>query len=85
MLRNRPSAAGVSSFQGLAMLPSGRVGIGNIARVATAIGSGGPGAVVWMAGHDRLVADVRPLLRPVPQQRGLPPALANAPRSTGEV
>jgi fructose-1,6-bisphosphatase/inositol monophosphatase family enzyme len=32
-----------------------------------------------MAGHDRFVADVRPLLRPVLQQRGLPPALACHP------
>lgn len=48
MLSNRPSAAGVSSFQALAMSLSGRVGIGNIAGVATAIGSGGPGAVFWM-------------------------------------
>jgi AGCS family alanine or glycine:cation symporter len=48
MLRNRRSAAGVSSFQALAMSLSGRVGIGNIAGVATAIASGGPGAVFWM-------------------------------------
>jgi AGCS family alanine or glycine:cation symporter len=48
MFRNRPSAAGVSSFQALAMSLSGRVGIGNIAGVATAIASGGPGAVFWM-------------------------------------
>jgi AGCS family alanine or glycine:cation symporter len=48
MLRNRPSTAGVSSFQALAMSLSGRVGIGNIAGVATAIAAGGPGAVFWM-------------------------------------
>ncbi len=43
-----PSAAGVSPFQALAMSLSGRVGIGNIAGVATAIAYGGPGAVFWM-------------------------------------
>ena len=48
MFHNQRSAAGVSSFQALAMSLSGRVGIGNIAGVATAIGFGGPGAVFWM-------------------------------------
>lgn len=42
------SDAGVSSFQALTMSLSGRVGIGNIAGVATAIAAGGPGAVFWM-------------------------------------
>src|SRR5690606_29625653 len=42
------SESGVSSFQALAMSLSGRVGIGNIAGVATAIAFGGPGAVFWM-------------------------------------
>ena len=42
------STAGVSSFQALAISLSGRVGIGNIAGVATAIYFGGPGAVFWM-------------------------------------
>src|SRR5690606_30220370 len=48
ILTNQSSAAGVSSFQALAMSLSGRVGIGNIAGVATAIAFGGPGAVFWM-------------------------------------
>jgi alanine or glycine:cation symporter, AGCS family len=48
MFRNQRSAAGVSSFQALAMSLAGRVGIGNIAGVATAINAGGPGAVFWM-------------------------------------
>ncbi len=48
MLGNRRSTAGVSSFQALAMSLAGRVGIGNIAGVATAIAAGGPGAVFWM-------------------------------------
>ncbi len=48
MFAGRTSDAGVSSFQALAMSLSGRVGIGNIAGVATAIAAGGPGAVFWM-------------------------------------
>jgi AGCS family alanine or glycine:cation symporter len=48
MFQGQRSAAGVSSFQALAMSLSGRVGIGNIAGVATAITFGGPGAVFWM-------------------------------------
>lgn len=42
------SAAGVSSFQGFAMALGGRVGVGNISGVATAIAMGGPGALFWM-------------------------------------
>lgn len=44
----KPSDSGVSSFQALAMSMGGRMGIGNIAGVATAIAFGGPGAVFWM-------------------------------------
>lgn len=42
------SVAGISSFQAFCMSLSGRIGVGNIAGVATAIASGGPGAVLWM-------------------------------------
>src|SRR5690606_17683393 len=42
------SKRGISSFQAFALAISGRVGTGNIAGVATAIGMGGPGAVFWM-------------------------------------
>ncbi len=42
------SSDGVSSFQALAISLAGRVGMGNIAGVAAAIGFGGPGAVFWM-------------------------------------
>lgn len=42
------SEAGVSSFQALAISMAGRMGIGNIAGVATAIAYGGPGAIFWM-------------------------------------
>lgn len=48
MLGGKKSAAGISSFQALAVSLSGRVGTGNIAGVATAIFLGGPGAVFWM-------------------------------------
>ena len=48
MFRGHSSQAGVSSFQALAMSLAGRVGIGNISGVATAITFGGPGAVFWM-------------------------------------
>ena len=48
MLGGKKSAAGISSFQALAVSLSGRVGTGNIAGVATAIFIGGPGAVFWM-------------------------------------
>ena len=49
LLKNgKSSAKGISSFQALAVSLSGRVGTGNIAGVAAAIGFGGPGAVFWM-------------------------------------
>ena len=44
----KESDRGISSFQALAVSVSGRVGVGNIAGVAAAIGFGGPGAVFWM-------------------------------------
>jgi AGCS family alanine or glycine:cation symporter len=44
----KKSEKGISSFQALAVSLSGRVGTGNIAGVAAAIGFGGPGAVFWM-------------------------------------
>ncbi|MBJ6982406.1 alanine:cation symporter family protein [Luteimonas sp. MC1572] len=44
----KSSQAGVSSFQALSMSMAGRIGIGNIAGVATAIAFGGPGAIFWM-------------------------------------
>lgn len=48
LFSSRESAKGISSFQALAVSLSGRVGTGNIAGVAAAIGFGGPGAVFWM-------------------------------------
>lgn len=38
----------ISSFQALMVSTASRVGTGNIAGVATAIATGGPGAVFWM-------------------------------------
>ncbi|WP_116040467.1 alanine/glycine:cation symporter family protein [Amycolatopsis palatopharyngis] len=43
------SEAGISSFQALTLTLSSRIGVGNIAGVATAIAAGGPGALFWMA------------------------------------
>jgi AGCS family alanine or glycine:cation symporter len=48
LFSNKESERGISSFQALAVSLSGRVGTGNIAGVAAAIGFGGPGAVFWM-------------------------------------
>ncbi|QNE89481.1 alanine:cation symporter family protein [Corynebacterium incognita] len=48
LFRGEKSANGVSSFQSLMMSLAGRVGVGNIAGVATAIAFGGPGSVFWM-------------------------------------
>lgn len=48
LYKSKGSEQGISSFQALAVSLSGRVGTGNIAGVAAAIGFGGPGAVFWM-------------------------------------
>ncbi|WP_426415841.1 alanine/glycine:cation symporter family protein [Aestuariirhabdus sp. LZHN29] len=48
LFSGKESDKGISSFQALAVSLSGRVGTGNIAGVAAAIGFGGPGAVFWM-------------------------------------
>ena len=48
LFSSKSSDKGISSFQALAVSLSGRVGTGNIAGVAAAIGFGGPGAVFWM-------------------------------------
>ena len=45
---DKSQKTGITSFQAFAMALSGRVGTGNIVGVATAIGFGGPGAIVWM-------------------------------------
>lgn len=48
LFEGKSSESGVSSFQAFCMALAGRVGIGNIAGVATALAFGGPGAVFWM-------------------------------------
>lgn len=48
LFQGTASDKGISSFQAFALAISGRVGTGNIAGVATAIGMGGPGAIFWM-------------------------------------
>ena len=48
LFSGKSSDKGISTFQALAVSLSGRVGTGNIAGVAAAIGFGGPGAVFWM-------------------------------------
>lgn len=45
----KSSKEGISSFQAFCLALSSRVGVGNIAGVATAIAAGGPGAIFWMA------------------------------------
>ena len=45
---DKTQKTGITSFQAFSMALSGRVGTGNIVGVATAIGYGGPGAIVWM-------------------------------------
>lgn len=48
LFSGKASSKGISSFQAFSLAISGRVGTGNIAGVATAIGMGGPGAIFWM-------------------------------------
>ncbi|HBD63443.1 MAG TPA: sodium:alanine symporter [Clostridiales bacterium] len=48
LLGKEKSEDGVTPFQAFATTVGGRVGVGNIAGVATAIYYGGPGAVFWM-------------------------------------
>jgi AGCS family alanine or glycine:cation symporter len=48
IFESKGSKAGVNSFQSLALSLGGRIGVGNVAGVATAISLGGPGAVFWM-------------------------------------
>lgn len=48
LVRGEKSDSGISSFQSLMISLAGRVGVGNIAGVSTAIAFGGPGSVFWM-------------------------------------
>ncbi|MCB0615650.1 MAG: alanine:cation symporter family protein, partial [Phaeodactylibacter sp.] len=47
-IRNEHQTGEVSHFQALATAVSGTVGLGNIAGVAVAVATGGPGATFWM-------------------------------------
>ncbi|MGN1346724.1 MAG: alanine/glycine:cation symporter family protein [Eubacteriales bacterium] len=47
-LRDRPENAGSSPFAALSMALAGTLGVGNLTGVASALVSGGPGAVFWM-------------------------------------
>ncbi|WP_085521549.1 alanine/glycine:cation symporter family protein [Tuberibacillus sp. Marseille-P3662] len=46
--KNERQPSGMTSFQALATSIAAQVGTGNLAGVATAIASGGPGSIVWM-------------------------------------
>ena len=46
--RKDKNASGMSSFQALTTAIAAQVGTGNIAGAATALASGGPGAIFWM-------------------------------------
>lgn len=48
LFKEKESEKGVSPFQAFTLAIAGRVGVGNIAGVATAIAMGGPGAIFWM-------------------------------------
>lgn len=48
IMEKNENKSAMSSFQALMISTASRVGIGNIAGVATAISAGGPGAVFWM-------------------------------------
>lgn len=48
LVKGDTSETGVTPFQAFSTSVGGRVGVGNIAGVATAIAMGGPGAVFWM-------------------------------------
>jgi len=48
LVKGKSSDSGISSFQAFTLALTGRLGMGNIAGVATAIAFGGPGAIFWM-------------------------------------
>ena len=49
IFRRGPRAEGdVTPFQAMSVAMGGTVGVGNIAGVATALATGGPGALFWM-------------------------------------
>lgn len=48
LFESKSSSVGISSFQSLALSLGDKIGVGNIAGVATAIAFGGPGSIFWM-------------------------------------
>ena len=63
-LGRRPSGRkAISSFQAFCVSTASRVGVGNIAGVAIAIVTGGPGAVFWMWRRDLSRAHSRRYIR----------------------
>ena len=44
----KPREGHISTFQAFCVSPASRVGVGNIAGIAIAVATGGPGAVFWM-------------------------------------
>ncbi len=64
LLSGKSSEKGISSFQALAVSLSGRVGTGNIAGVAAAIGFGGPGAVFLDVDGCVFLAQQQPISNP---------------------
>ena len=48
LVRGEKSDSGITPFQAFAATVGARVGMGNVAGVATAIFAGGPGAIFWM-------------------------------------
>ena len=48
VMEKKTNKAAISSFQALMVATASRVGTGNIAGIATALVTGGPGALMWM-------------------------------------
>ena len=57
----------ISQFQSMCTALAGTIGTGNIVGVATAIVSGGPGAIFWMWVMALLGMQTRPFLLPFPR------------------
>lgn len=58
-LTRRPAESNATPFMGLSAALAGTLGVGNITGVATAIVSGGPGAVFWMQAGAILAMSVK--------------------------
>lgn len=56
LFSNKTSSDGISTFASFCTTMSARLGVGNIAGVATAVYMGGPGAIFWMCMTSFLIA-----------------------------